>query len=273
MTVELKIRFDGSAAGLANHRLSLSEFHEALGNLLSAVRRTATSIETDATDPAAGAKGGRYSKMAERIDVQLSVIEEGCVNLGCVITYEPQVGETGEMFPELERRTLARLVEHIDNERRGIPASAAVRKYLRSIPAGVDSQRYALYENGVEIRCAEFGQAEFVDDSQLVAEGPRLFRSSGFVISVSFDQDGRGIGVALRGEDGVLRAIDASPELVDKGIELRGRQVIAQIVEQKSKKRLINLWPAEDQPSKVDIKDRTSRIFADWHETLSELAK
>lgn len=35
--VELTIRYDGNAPGLEGHRLSLSAFHKALGNLLKAL--------------------------------------------------------------------------------------------------------------------------------------------------------------------------------------------------------------------------------------------
>lgn len=274
MDLELKIRFDGSTPGLAEHRLSLSEFQKALGRLVSAVRRTATSIETDATepDPQTGAGGGRYSKLARHLDVQLAGLDDGCVEARFTISHEPPPGKTHELFRDFEKRSLERLVEHIQNEGEGTPSSAAVRKYLKALPDGVDSQRYAVLQDGEETHVVELGAYDVIEDEDTGVDR-EVRRVTGFVNRVSFDEEGTGTGVDISGEDDTIRGIDAKPALVDKALELRGKEIVAQVLFSGSDKRLLTIWSAEAPPESATNQERESKLLDDWEETLSELAK
>src|SRR5262249_9011399 len=83
--VEFYIRFDGQTSGLSDHRLSLAAFQNALGKLLAAVRRMADSEMHRGRETRS-----RFGKIAQRLDLQLSKVEDGCVQLAfqCVLEGE-----------------------------------------------------------------------------------------------------------------------------------------------------------------------------------------
>jgi hypothetical protein len=73
--VKLEVRFEGTAPGLPEHRLSLGAFGKALDQLLATYRRIASGMITNALDePGYGMSGGKYAKEAERLDLELEAI-------------------------------------------------------------------------------------------------------------------------------------------------------------------------------------------------------
>lgn len=79
MRAELNIVWDGDGPGLSEHRLSVGALAKPLTLLLTAIRRIATNLATEASDSERGARGGRFSRLAEEIDLQLSTVADGCV--------------------------------------------------------------------------------------------------------------------------------------------------------------------------------------------------
>ena len=70
MSVELKIKWEGSVAGLAEHRLSVGSFGLPLYHLLMAIRRRASNIIRNAVDMEA-VTVGRFPSAADRIDIEV----------------------------------------------------------------------------------------------------------------------------------------------------------------------------------------------------------
>ena len=82
MPTKLTIRWDGTAPGLQEHALSLSAWLAPLSTLLRAVRRAASNLDkSHADDPERGKKGGRLTPAAHAIDLRITAVRDGCVNL------------------------------------------------------------------------------------------------------------------------------------------------------------------------------------------------
>ena len=64
--LQLRITFDGTAPGLAEHRLSVTAFVEPLGRLVAAYRRIASGVLSDMLDaPEYGRGGGKVCRTSK----------------------------------------------------------------------------------------------------------------------------------------------------------------------------------------------------------------
>ena len=97
--IELDIRWDGSAPGLAEHRPSIDSFAEPMRLLLVAVRSTANNmIKASADQKQSGA--GRRLALADQIDLQIVSLKAGSTMPSFVITIPPPVDGQASLWPE-----------------------------------------------------------------------------------------------------------------------------------------------------------------------------
>lgn len=271
MTIELKVRFEGSTPGLSEHRLSLSEFQDALANLLQAVRRTATNLEQEATE-VVPTYTGRYTKSASRLDLQILGVNAGSAEVCFALESTPLPNDNYGLFEwDYLTNTMERFLDHVENESRGRRSSASVRKFLSSLPEGVSKQAYELTKDNQALKSLVIGDVNLVEDSAF--EGSRLLSAQGIVAGVYFAEDGQGVSIDLKGDGNHIKSVKCSPEYAEKALSFRGREVFAQIVKNSKGSRLVTLWLADSPPEEHSTSRRLNRIMSDWDETLKGLAK
>jgi hypothetical protein len=267
MTTKLTIRWDGEAPGLGTHALSLAAWHDALGKLLAAVRRTASGMVKEALDdPEYGAKGGRLAKRAGEIDLQLVAVRDGCVNIDFQCTIPPQPGQQDLFLEELPERALDRVLDDIEHEARGEPRSAPVRKFLQAFPSGVTVQDYTLEVNGQVRKRVTVGETRLAAaPAQLVG----LRRLIGFIIAVGFEPGSPSITVKTPAGQVRCQASEAQVELA---LGLRSREIVAMVV-MADPARLVWLADKESPPVIPDGKARTETFSSRWAHTLDLLSR
>lgn len=131
--VELKIKWDGTAPGLAEKRLSVAAFGDALTLLLAGLRRIATNIVGDAFEEKTSK--GRFANAARRLDIEITELLKESSGFDSVVTFATPVGDT---FPLLNLAEIAaeQLLDALDSESRGIAKNANVRRYLKALTCG-----------------------------------------------------------------------------------------------------------------------------------------
>lgn len=263
MSVELKITYDGTTPGLAEHRLSLGAFAEPLKLLLVALQRTASAILASASDdPEYGSKGGSLAADARLLDLELAAIEDGCAQPVFVCTtHSLQAAQS-----DLAEASVERLLRDIDAERSGKLRNATVRRYLHALPKSVTRQRYAALRDGTLLHEVAF-------DAPGLAEVPaplvRLIKVSGNVTSVGFEPGTP--FVALRVGARTLRC-SASAEQVDTAIALRSEPVMAAVLD--GEKPSLVWIRRESEASQIPSLDETiSHLHQSWKHTLEVLAR
>ncbi len=268
MSVELSITFDGTEPGLREHRLSLAAFAEPLRCLLLALQRTGSAIVSSALDdPSYGGRGGKLARDASLLDLELVTIGEGSAapSFLAVARTDPRNPQSS-LYSDLPARTLERLVHDIEAEAKGVLQNASVRRYLASLPAGVESQKYAARRDGVVFAEAEFGRATLPD---LPAELPKLVRLRGSVVAVGFEPGTP--FVSLKQDKRTLRC-SATKELVDLAVSLRHGDVEATILDS-SEPRLLGLRGAESPLERRSLDAALTLMDARWGQTLARLAQ
>jgi hypothetical protein len=175
----LEIVWDGDAQGLPARRLSVDAFGAAIRALLAAIRRIGTSQEREA---GAGVRGGRFSKEAAGLDVQIeSLTTNSPVHLACWVV---QVGESPlPLIADLPHRAASTFVEAVRSESSGQPYFAAVRRFLAALPPGVSHQRYAYRSPAGVNQVAEVGTMSLPETKAL----PYLLEVEGQVVGVGFE--------------------------------------------------------------------------------------
>jgi hypothetical protein len=123
VTVELKIKWEGEVPGLAEKRLSLGAFGEALTNLLAGLRRIATNIVGDAFEEKQSI--GRFANVARRLDIEITALVRESSGVNSIITVTTPIGDT---LPLLDLAVSAgtQLFDALDYESRGIAKNANV---------------------------------------------------------------------------------------------------------------------------------------------------
>jgi hypothetical protein len=267
MSIELTILYDGTSEALREHRLSVAEMGKPLQLLLAAIQRTGSSILRQASDDAYGQRGGRFAAAAKRLDIQIGSIEDGCVQLHTSLVQAPIIGESltipGLDLPEL---TLVRVLDDLEAEASGRPRNAAVRRYLRSLPATVTKQSYRAKRNGVVLREATLGAVHTPTEA---AKAPRITRVVGTVSAVGLEADHE--TVTIKGE--VRETYAASASLVERALALRAVPVRAVVVAGLGTRgRLVRLDElGADLGGNADA--RLARLAHRWDEALAALAK
>jgi hypothetical protein len=262
VSVELKIRWEGTAPGLAEGRLSLGTFGEPLTLLLAGLRRIASNILSEAFENRP--PGGRLANGARRLDIEINELITGSSGLVGTITVNTPPGETLPLI-DLAVDASTQLLSALESESRGIPKSASVRRYLRSLPDGIAQQNYWLHKNGSELKHIAFGKTLLADAP---IELPYLAEYYGNTIGVGFEP-GR-LEVRIKSEDSGLVTFTATSEQVESALNLRDKRVRAVAVVVANSYRLIILQEA-DRP--LNQSTREEAVYQRWRGALKRLAQ
>jgi len=261
VAVELKIKWEGTAPGLEEKRLSLAAFGGPLNLLLAALRRIATNIVTEVFEEKAR---GRFADEAKRLDIEIGELVKGSSGFDGTITVATVPYDTLPLF-DLALSAGTQLLEALDAERQGIAKSTGVRNYLRSLPIGIIRQTYLLHRNGTTVKEVSFGEAELPD---LPVDLPHIVEYFGDIIGVGFEP-GR-LEVKMKPEMVPAVTLAATSDQVDSALGLRHTKVRAVTVVQGNLHRLLIL---QDAASPLNHSTREAAIFERWNGALARLAK
>jgi hypothetical protein len=259
MTAQLKIHFDGIAEGMAEHRLELGAFGASLGQLVTALRRIASSMITEATEQSMG----RLAHGAE-LRVFLDSISEGSLGLNMGISSPP--GSNLSLFDDLPARAVEQFIRSVEAESKGIARSAQARKYLRMIPKGVTSQKYEVHSGGRLLYETTVGDVKLTEEMEDI---PLAVRMVARIIGVMFEPTPEVRFDAV----GRKFSCSASPELIDKAIQLHSDNVLVVAIMMGAKGRLVWMGAQDTFPTPLTRQERSTYILSTWQKTLDELAK
>jgi hypothetical protein len=260
--IELKIKWEGSAPGLAAKRLSLSAFGEPLTALLAGLRRIATNIVGDVFDDRQ--PRGRFANAARQLDIEISDLIKGSSGIDGVITVSTPVGGN---LPLLDLAAIAgaQLLDALESESRGVARNASVRRYLQTLPRGITQQDYWLHQNGTVVKHVSFGEAVL---PEVPTDIPFITQHSGNIIGVGFEP-GRS-EVRMKTETGSVILV-ANSDQVDKALLLRSSsEVRALAVVYSNAQRLLILQDAKVVTSPPS---REESIYERWKVALKRLAQ
>lgn len=263
---ELHISWDGTASGLAEHRLSLGEFGQPLTLLLTALRRIATQMVQTAVE-GEHPKVGRFTQTARQLDIEIVNIAQSSAGIDAVVVFHPDPTQTLPLFGGLVERAANDLLDSIERESKGEAANGAVRTYLRSLPPGVNRQQYIFRENGKEHR-VDIGDMKI---AEIIGDLPLLEKFEGNVIGVGFDP-GRN-EVRIRTENIASTSLATTPEAVETALRLRHDTVRVLGVRQGTRARLLNIQRASEPPFRLTEDGVEEHIFKRWGGLLERLAK
>jgi hypothetical protein len=259
--IELKIKWEGSAPGLAAKRLSVSAFGEPLTALLAGLRRIATNIVSDVFDDKQ--PRGRFANAARQLDIEITDLVKGSSGFDGVITVSTPLGSNLPLL-DLAASAGAQLLEALDSESRGIARNASVRRYLQTLPPGITQQDYWLHQNGTVVKHVSFGEAVL---PELPADVPFIMQHSGSIIGVGFEP-GRP-EVRMKTESGSVILV-ANSDQVDKALRLRSSEVKATAVVHNNMQRLLILTDAKEA---LEPRSREDSIYQRWQGVLKRLAQ
>ncbi|HZL19235.1 MAG TPA: hypothetical protein VFG23_15985 [Polyangia bacterium] len=264
MRARLKIHFDGTAPGLAEHKLDLSTFGEALAALTAGLRRTASAIVGDAAESRAA---GRVAHKA-KLHVFLEALTGG--SLGMAFSVEaPELisGDNSEIFDDLPLRSTEKFVAALEKESKGVYRDSAARKFLRALPGGLTIQKYQVFSGDAQVLEVSIGAVDLPAEP---VDLPSVIRTTARILGVTFEPHAE-----VRLDAGGSRfSCAASNELVDKAIVLRTEEVeIVAVVTGPSKGRLLWLSRLEECPPAMDREARVAYVLGRWEKTLEILGR
>jgi hypothetical protein len=256
--IQLEIVWDGPLPSLMEHRVSLNAFADPLCNLLSAARRIASNMVSDALEPAAT---GRLAKAAHQIDIELTGVIGNSGGVATVMTFQSNNSQQ-PLFNDMTENVGTALLDAIDAERQGILKNLGVRKYLQSLPSILTRQSYNLHENGRSIRHFEFGTMALPETP---TELPYLMELSGRISGVGFEP----WEVRIKSDE-TRTIVPATQKQVERALEYRNTEVRALILRHGLKSKLLKL----EENSAVRFRpDPETHIFARWNNLLQRLAQ
>lgn len=266
MAVELKVRWDGSAPGLAEHRLSLLSFGPVLTELHRALRTAATRIEKG-KDPNHPSPQKKYSARALHLDVQIKAIEDGCVNVGMDVVVAP----APDMVEDTDDALAASAVMTVlDSLRSRTHLTVA---YLRALGPGVTAHSYVARRADGTILVDEFSMGLVELDEPSVP--PALVEFRGEVAGVTFTEGREAVAIRdLDGDHGKVNAT-ATVAQVDTAIRMRRERVpvIARVFQIEHGYRLLSLRDARNQSHERTPQERKDYIMNKWNGVLHHLAQ
>ncbi len=261
---EIRIHFDGDVAGVEAHRLSISAFGKPLEQFLSALRRTASQLVSQAVDSEAP-DVGRFNNIARQLDIEIEGIGEGSVVLKAVLPYRHAEGEL-PLFADLPKRAAELLFDGIERESRGETVSGAARRYLRTLPQGLTKQVYEIYEGGKMTKQVQIGSIALSAEPE---DLPFLREYAGNIVGIGFEPGKSEVRVKTAS---AVTAIEALPSDIERALSLRNQPVQALAVHNAKGSRLLVLG-SEIKREKPDLKRASSAIFDQWGAVFAELAK
>jgi hypothetical protein len=266
LETKLHIHWDGTAPGLAEHRLSLEAFGPALLALLAAARRIASGILKDAEDPNYGRRGGGLAKKARLLDLELSNVTGGSLGVTAVCRMRVPQGANGVLFDELPERATSRLLEAIEGESRGRASNALVRRFLQRLPEGVHAQTYELWQDGTKVRSVEIGAVKL---PELPKAQPYLMQLDGAIVGLGLEPVSPEVRIASNEHK---YTCSATMQQVERAIELRQEPVRALVLVGKTIK-LLWVRPMREAGAFEDSARRTTYLLDHWDGLLTRLAQ
>jgi hypothetical protein len=264
MASELKIRWDGDVPGIAEKRLSLDAFARPLELLLAALRRIATQMVSTAIE-GEQPKSGRFANVARWIDIELvDVAKQSTGTDAYVVFHNPP--EELNLWGDIPSRATVELLDAIELESGGHVRNSAVRNYLRSLPPKLHHQVYE-YTNGQATRRVELGDVSLTD---LPPDPAVLKRFDGNVVGVQFEPARPEVRIKT---DTMTTSLGATPEIVERALDLRHDKVKTISVHIGSRTRVISLKRASDPDFKFGPEAVEEYIFKRWDTLLGRLAK
>lgn len=270
MSLDLTILYDGDSDALRAHRLSVREFAKPLRLLLTAVQRTASGIVRQATDEGYGERGGRLADVAKQLDIEISSLEGGCVQLHASLVHTVPIGATPELPGlDLSEATLVRLLDDIQAESQGQYRNAAVRRYLKALPKFLTHQSYVAKRGGSVVREVSVNAMAIAAPS---APSAKLTRISGTVSAVGLEAGRESVTIK---SDGQRFTFWATAPLVERALSLRDGAVVATGVagvEGDKRQRLLRL-DLGGADLAGDPAERLTFLANRWSVALEALAK
>lgn len=269
MAYELDIHFDGTAPGIAEHRLSLGAFAPALNQLVLALRRIATQLVRNAVE-GEYPKSGRFADPARNLDIEIVKINGNSLGLSAEIAFHDiaQAQANLPLWAELPERAGAELLDALERESKGQLSNSAVRKYLEVLPPGISVQEYNFHLNGKSIRSVKIGEVKL---TTLPVGLAYLRETEGDVIGIGFDPGKN--EVRIKPESGNTAILGSTSEQVDEGWEMRHNKVRTLAVHTLKGVRLISLKRASEPRIRPDRDVLRKHIATRWENVLKQLAE
>lgn len=256
---QLEITWDGPIPSLAEQRISLSLFGPALNHLLVATRRIASNMVSKALEPA---ETGRFANEARQVDVEIAGVLNNSSGVSAVLTFQSPDAQQ-PLFNQLTEAVGVEFLESIEEEANGHLKNSSVRRYLQALPYALTRQKYFLHENGRAIKTVVVGAMNL---ARIGFNLPELREVTGRVSGVSFSPAPD--EVRIRSDVGHVTAL-ASPQNVQRALDLRETVVRAVIVSEQTGDRLLSL---EDTSLPRYRPDPEYFLFKKWEKALRELA-
>jgi hypothetical protein len=267
MAVELRIVWDGDVPGVAEHRLSIAAFGEALNLLLAAYRRIASNMFGAAEEYAVT---GRLHNLTHLLDVEIAAIEGTSTGIVAYATFHQEaLAQIPFFVTDIPERAAAELVESIEEEGNGRPRNATVRKFLAALPRGLAHQRYEVRNGGGPLH-APVVLGEMHLPAPSLVDLPYLFEFAGDVIGVGFEP-GKS-EVRVRTVNNEHWQFSASTALVERALALRHGEVRGMGVRRKEA-RLLRLDAVDAKPFTLTVELAERHVFSRWDELLTRLAQ
>lgn len=263
MIVRLKIAFDGEHKSLFENRLSIGLFVEPLALLLKAYRR----IASDSISRACEGKRGRYKKEAKRLDLEIESLSNGSTEVSCICSQEED--EQQSFFNDLHEESMALLLKDLEEESKGIPRNYSVRKFLKSIPGEVSSQKYSLYHGETLRKEVKIKEANLIEDED-ISDIPLLKHIEGFIIGVGFEPGS--YEIKIKNQDEIVSGY-ATDTLVQKALLLRGIHVHSLLVGRSNQLKYLWIKKIEEKVECGTNKECINQIIIQWDNVLRRLSQ
>jgi hypothetical protein len=263
MSIRLSVKWEGDAPDLAERRLSLSAFGEALRSLLLALRRIATNIVSEAVGERQ-ANVGRFTDGARQLDIEITSLVKNSSGFDSLVTLATPLGKTFPLFADLPENAAKVLLNAIKAESHGVLTNAVVRRYLESLPSGITQQTYQVYRNGEVLQEVSLGTMSF---AQVPLDVPYIAEYIGRIVGVGFEPGKSEVRIKT---DTATEILAATPEQVETALQLRHTGVRAMAVVQGNSQRLLILQEAQ---ARIHRFTRESAIFERWNGVLTRLAQ
>jgi hypothetical protein len=265
MTTKLNIYWEGTGKGISEHRLSIGEFGKSLELLLSAYRRIATNLINQAIEDATQSKRGRYHALASNLDLEISKISNGSIEIELVCINHTPEGSNYPLF-DLAPQVNEVFLHSIAQESKGHQRDYAVRKYLRSLEGKVSLQRYISYEDSTIKQEVEIEEVHLPAEDLLVV-APALKLVVGHIVGVGFEPGPTEIHIKTEGK---IISGKATAELVIEALKLREIEIQALLIT----KDLRFLWikPANTLIAVLPDDKRKEAITDRWDNVLRRLS-
>jgi len=264
-SVQLEIVWDGSVKGLADKRVSLAEFGDALALLVKAARRIAHDRISNAIEPSAR---GRLVAAANNLDIQIAEVKHNSSGFDTIVTFEEMPLTTMPLFGNGFLESVSQeLLRSIREESEGHFRNSSVRSYLRALPKGLTRQKYNLHENGRAIDSVEIGDVKLAE----LPDAPASLREiEGDVVGVVFESGKQ--EVRVKGKASTV-GFSATNEDVEKALAVRKETVRILGVHDGKHARMLRIEAADKPRFVVTPEAIEEHIYKRWANVFERLSK